>query len=74
LFLVFAFQPVQVVGSNNPFYSTFGVRMEYSPTTAFTLQGFWEDRFLRSRTVGFQDVAFSPRKILGLLIFREWGY
>ena len=72
LFLVLAFQPVDVVGSS-PF-STFGLRVEYSPTRAYTLQAFWEDRFLRRRTVGFQDLAFRSQKILGLSLFTEWGY
>jgi autotransporter translocation and assembly factor TamB len=72
LFLVLAFQPVQVVGSS-PF-ATFGVRVEYTPSRAYTLQAFWEDRFLRRRTVGFQDLAFRSQKILGLSLFTEWGY
>jgi autotransporter translocation and assembly factor TamB len=73
LFLVLAFQPVQVVGATNPF-ATFGLRVEYTPTELATLELFWEDRFLRSRAVGFRDVAFRPQKILGLSFFMEWGY
>jgi len=72
LFMVLAFQPVQVVGGN-PF-ATFGVRVQYSPSDAYTLEGFWEDRYLRSRAVGFQDPASRNLKVLGLILFREWGY
>jgi hypothetical protein len=73
LFLVLAFQPVQVVGTASPF-STFGLRVEYTPGNVVTLEAFWEDRFLRSRSIGFQDVTFRPQKIAGLFIFTEWGY
>jgi translocation and assembly module TamB len=72
LFLVMAFQPTQVVGPN-PF-GTFGVRLEYTPTDRYTLETFWEDRFLRNPALGFQDAAFRSQKILGLFVFTEWGY
>jgi hypothetical protein len=72
LFLVMAFQPTQLVGPN-PF-NTFGVRLEYTPTDRYTLEASWEDRFLRNRALGFQDAAFRSQKILGLLVFTEWGY
>jgi hypothetical protein len=74
IFMALAFQPAQVVGSNNPFYNTFGLRVEYTPTEAYTLQAFWEDRFFRNRIMGFQDAALESRKVLGLSIFTEWGF
>jgi hypothetical protein len=72
LFAVLAFQPAQVVGSNP--LTTFGVRLQYTPTRDYTLELFLEDRFLRSRALGFQDAAQRTEKILGIFLFREWGY
>jgi translocation and assembly module TamB len=77
LFLVLALQPAKLVGStfasSNPF-GTIGVRLEYRPSERYTLETFFEDRFLRSRGIGFQDVALNSQKILGLFLFTEWGY
>ena len=51
-----------------------GVRLEYTPTRRYTLETFYEDRFSRSRTIGFQDVGLVRQKILGLFLFTEWGF
>jgi autotransporter translocation and assembly factor TamB len=73
VFLALAFQPAQIVGGSSNLLSV-GLRLEFTPTEAYTLQAFWEDRFLRRRTIGFQDAAFRSEKILGLWIFTEWGF
>jgi translocation and assembly module TamB len=72
LFLVLGFQPAQVSGSS--LKDAVGVRVEYTPTQRYTLETFYEDRFSRSRVLGFQDVGLVRQKILGLSLFREWGF
>ena len=75
LFLVMAFRPAQVVSTlGTEAFGQIGVRLEYRPTDRYTVEAFFEDRFLRSRGIGFQDVALTSQKILGLFLFREWGY
>jgi translocation and assembly module TamB len=72
LFLVLGFQPAQVSGSS--LKDAVGVRVEYTPTQRYTLEMFYEDRFSRSRVLGFQDVGLVRQKILGLSLFKEWGF
>jgi hypothetical protein len=72
LFLVLAFQPAQVVGSN-PF-GTVGTRLEFRPSERYALEAFVEDRFQRSGVSGFQDLGLARRKIFGLSLFSEWGF
>jgi autotransporter translocation and assembly factor TamB len=75
LFVVMAFKPAQVVSTlDSRAFGQIGVRLEYRPTERYTLESFFEDRFLRSRGIGFQDVALNSQKVLGLSLFREWGY
>jgi autotransporter translocation and assembly factor TamB len=72
LFLVLAFQPTQVVGSN-PF-GTVGTRLEFRPSDRYAIEAFVEDRFQRSGVSGFQDLGLARRKIFGLSLFSEWGF
>jgi hypothetical protein len=49
-----------------------GARVEVAMTDDYNLQAFWEDRFLRSNLGALSQL--DPSKILGVFIFREWGY
>jgi hypothetical protein len=49
-----------------------GARVEVAMTDDYNLQAFWEDRFLRSNLGALTQL--DPSKIVGVFIFREWGY
>ncbi len=50
-----------------------GVRLELAVAENFFIEGFVEDRFLRSgSTLGSTDLDGRP--IIGAFLFREWGY
>lgn len=51
-----------------------GVRVEWRFSDLWTVEGFVEDRFARSGATGFGDLGFRPEQVLGLSLFREWGY
>ncbi len=50
----------------------FGARVEYRPWQTWTVEGYVEDQF--ARTPSFGPAQISDRKVLGLSLFREWGY
>ena len=50
----------------------FGARIEYRPWQTWTFEGYIEDQFARRPSFGTAEIA--DRKVLGLSIFREWGY
>jgi autotransporter translocation and assembly factor TamB len=50
----------------------FGARVEYRPWQTWTIEGFMEDQFARVPSFGAAEIA--DRKVLGLSLFREWGY
>jgi translocation and assembly module TamB len=56
-------------GSRNELAS---LRLEWRMTNFWTLEGFWEDRFLRSPL--FSTRGSEDEKILGFFFWREWGY
>lgn len=49
-----------------------GARIEYRPWLTWTIEGFVEDQFARRPSFGAAEI--SDRKVLGLSLFREWGY
>jgi hypothetical protein len=51
-----------------------GARMDVALSQDYNAQGFWEDRFLRSGVQGFGDLGFQASRVVGVFIFREWGY
>ena len=71
VFIVLVFQPPTEQGSDNVFG---GARVEWSLNDPYTVEGFIEDRFLRSGVGGFRDLGFESQRVLGVFIFREWGY
>lgn len=50
-----------------------GARVEWALSENVTGEGFIEDRFLRSRSLGIQELGLSDR-VVGIFVFREWGY
>lgn len=53
----------------------FGARVEVAVSNDVSVQGFWEDRFLRSRVGGFSNLSgFDTQTVIGVFVFREWGY
>ena len=72
VFLVLVLQPLLEGGEA---LNRFGLRLEWTPTEAYTLQAFFEDRLLRNRTQGFQEAGLpETQKMFGLFVFKEWGY
>jgi hypothetical protein len=51
-----------------------GVRVEWSLTDNIFVEGFIEDRFLRSGTGGLGATGLDGGQVLGVLVIREWGY
>jgi hypothetical protein len=53
-----------------------GVRVEVALTDDYNLEMFFEDRFLRSTSslLGTSPGLVNDERVLGLFLFREWGY
>ena len=51
-----------------------GARAEVALSDNYNVQGYWEDRFLQSGVTGFGDLAGQASRVLGVFIFRNWGY
>jgi autotransporter translocation and assembly factor TamB len=69
VFFILVFRP-----KPGPEQSAFGgARMEVALNDDYNVQAFWEDRFLRSGFSGFGQLV-SNAQVIGIFIFREWGY
>ncbi|HUP51316.1 MAG TPA: translocation/assembly module TamB [Longimicrobiales bacterium] len=51
-----------------------GIRVEWTLTDNTFVEGFIEDRFLRSGTGGLGVAGLDGGQVLGVLVIREWGY
>jgi hypothetical protein len=53
-----------------------GVRVEWALSDDYNIEGFFEDRFLRSgsQLLGASAGIVDNTRILGVFFFREWGY
>jgi autotransporter translocation and assembly factor TamB len=51
-----------------------GVRLEWRFTDTWSVEGFVEDRFAREPSTGFGALGLRLSKVLGLSLYREWGY
>jgi hypothetical protein len=71
-FVVMVIRPFDT-GSQN---AVAGVRVEWALTDDYNVEGFFEDRFLRSgsQLLGSSNGLLENERILGVLFFREWGY
>jgi hypothetical protein len=67
------FRDVRRAGEQN---TVAGVRVEIAATDRFNYELFVEDRFLRSSggLAGSSGLLESNEKVLGVFLFREWGY
>lgn len=50
-----------------------GARVDWALSDNYNAQGFVEDRFLRSQTPGLAELGQNSQ-IVGVFIYREWGY
>jgi translocation and assembly module TamB len=71
VFIVVVLSPTAEQGNRGPFS---GARVEWSLNDPFTVEAFVEDRLLRSGIGGFNDLGFENWLVLGVFVFREWGY
>ena len=72
LFLTLLLRPLSNQGAGSQFA---GVRLEWVASNAYTIESFWEDRFIRAGVGGFKELGLTnPEKGIGLFIFREWAY
>lgn len=53
-----------------------GIRVEVALTDNYNVEGFLEDRFLRSGSAGLRTASSlsEQEQIWGVFLFREWGY
>ena len=52
-----------------------GVRVEWALTDDYNIEGFLEDRFLRSGSAALGATGLlDTQRIVGVFFFREWGY
>jgi autotransporter translocation and assembly factor TamB len=51
-----------------------GARLDWVLTNTWTLQAFFEDRYIRQPTLGFDQQLLNQRKVAGVFLFRDWGY
>jgi hypothetical protein len=50
------------------------LRIESQISDRWTLEGYWEDRFLRSGFWGVDEYTLGLNKVFGFFLYREWGY
>ena len=73
VFVVLVFRPSGEDVENSNFLS--GARVEWALTHDYAVEGFLEDRFLRSGTAGFALPGLSDsNRVWGVFVFRDWGY
>ncbi len=72
VFVVVVLRPLQDQTANSGAFG--GARVEWALSDNLTLEGFIEDRFLRNQSLGAADLAPLARRVLGVFVFREWGY
>lgn len=74
-FVVLVLRPVGTGGPEEQ-NTVAGVRVEWALSDDYNVEGFFEDRFLRSgsQLLGASAGLVDNTRILGLFFFREWGY
>ena len=70
-FIVIVFRPLFGQAAGGSFLG--GARIEWSLSDEYTVEGFFEDQFLRSGSGGFGRFGVTPPKVAGVFIFREVG-
>ena len=72
LFLALVVRPLSGFGAVSQTFP--GARVEWRFTDTWSVEGFVEDRFAREATTGFGTLGVRLSKVLGLSLYREWGY
>ena len=70
-FMVIVFRPLSGQAAGGSFLG--GARIEWSLSDDYTVEGFIEDRFLRSGSGSFGRLGVESPKVWGVFIFRELG-
>ena len=70
-FIVIVFRPLSGQAAGGSFLG--GARIEWSLSDDYTVEGFIEDRFLRSGSLGLGRFGGPTPKVWGVFIFREVG-
>ena len=73
LFLALILRPLTGLGARTQTQFP-GARLEWRFTDTWTMEGFVEDRFAREGVSGFGELGIRLSKVVGLSVFREWGY
>ena len=71
-FIVLVFRPLSGQDTGASIFG--GARLEYAFSDDYVVQGFFEDRFLRSGSAGLGSLGIPQAQVVGVFIFREWGY
>ena len=71
-FIVLVFRPLSGQDAGASVFG--GARLEYAFSDDYVVQGFFEDRFLRSGSAGLGSLGIPQAQVVGVFIFREWGY
>ncbi|MCJ7629729.1 MAG: translocation/assembly module TamB, partial [Longimicrobiales bacterium] len=50
------------------------LRLETRFSDSWTLEGYWEDRLLRSGLWAGRDLGLNLDKVFGFFLYRQWGY
>ncbi|MSR22214.1 MAG: translocation/assembly module TamB [Gemmatimonadetes bacterium] len=72
LFLTLVVRPLSGLGGVSQTFP--GARVEWRFTDSWSVEGFVEDRFARQANTGFGTLGVRLSKVLGLTLYREWGY
>lgn len=74
VFVIMVLRPFDPAGQDQN--NVAGIRVEVALTDNYNVEGFWEDRFLRSGSTGLRanSSLLADDHIVGLFLFREWGY
>jgi len=72
--LVFSTPTDQAAGDEGGVSFLRGVRVEWALSDEYFLEGFVEDLFLRSGTAGLGAAGLDGVQVVGMYLFREWGY
>jgi hypothetical protein len=74
VFLTLLIRPLGSVAGGGDVDPFGGARLDWALSESWTLQAFFEDRYIRQPTLGFDQQILNQRKVAGVLLFRDWGY
>lgn len=72
LFLALVLRPLRGIGRTQ--VQLPGARVEWRFSDTWTMEGYVEDRFGRQGVYTFGEAGFQVSRILGIELYREWGY